>query len=875
MIEVRDAQVSFGGREQADVADGEPTSPAIHALQGVSCTFRTGEVVALVGANGSGKSTLVNLLCGAMLAHPGMVRVEGLDPAADEVSRREVRRLVGHVFQSPADQMVSTVVGDEVAFGPRNLGLEEREVETRVGAALATVGLAGCEAREVEALSGGEQQRLAIASVLAMEPRFLLLDEATAQLDSASRPALRTLFCALAHERGMGVIQVTHDPIEVLMSDRVLVLEQGCVVWEGAPFELLLSSGGLWDRTLVASRYIDSLRCALSHGYRPSGTWAPEQVVTWLTDGLERSGDTCSSWVRDLMRATGVGGAYADRVDGPARAADGRGDGSQTRASNMRGGGAQAGASNKRGGGVQTAGVQLQGVSYSYGMDAALDDVTLDAAPGEVLLVAGATGSGKSTLGCVVAGLYVPSSGHALVDGRTATAGMVGVAFQNPERQMFLGSVADEIAFAPRNAGVAEDDLSTYVTSACEVAGVADELLPRDPFSLSGGQARRVAVASILAQKPRAYVFDEPTSGLDAAGRADMHRVVRTLAYEGAPVIVVSHDLEEWLEVADRVVLLRSGEIAWSGTVTELSQDRGAFGRAGLAAPEAWTLRWCVEDVCAGIPAASTSDEVADVRRPKASSVPDSLLHRVDTRVKIGLLMAATIAIFATPTPLALAVWVLVLLGVLAAGSIGPRRAVRALRPVVALLVLVVCANLISCDGSAQIMLAAPFGLSLAGAWRAGGAVMRIVLLVGLALAVSDTSTPTQLADACVRLMRPLRRVGVPVGPIGLVLSLSLRFIPLAMDEVSRINLAQRSRGVRFDEGGLVHRIRLWGAVLVPAVVSLFRRADRVAESMDARCYEEASRSDLPPRPLTGLDRATLAVGAAVIVAIVVGTAQL
>lgn len=863
MIEVRDAQVSFGGREHADLSDGAPTSPVIHALQGVSCTFRTGEVVALVGANGSGKSTLVNLLCGAMLAHPGMVCVDGLDPAADEASRREVRRLVGHVLQSPADQMVSTVVGDEVAFGPRNLGLEEREVETRVGAALATVGLAGCEAREVEALSGGEQQRLAIASVLAMEPRFLLLDEATAQLDSASRPALRTLFCALAHERGMGVIQVTHDPIEVLMSDRVLVLEQGRVVWEGAPFDLLLSSDDLWDRTLVASRYIDALRCALSHGYWPSGPWAPEQVVAWLADGLKRSGDACSSWVRDFMRATGMGGACVDSDDGAAKVAD------------RRGGGAQAGASNRRDSGAQTAGVQLQGVSYSYGTDAALEDVTLDAVPGEVLLVAGATGSGKSTLGCVAAGLYVPSSGHALVDGRTATAGMVGVAFQNPERQMFLGSVADEIAFAPRNAGVAEDDLSAYVTSACEVAGVADELLPRDPFSLSGGQARRVAVASILAQKPQAYVFDEPTSGLDAAGRADMHRVVRTLAHEGAPVIVVSHDLEEWLEVADRVVLLRSGEIAWSGTVTELSQDRWAFDRAGLAAPEAWTLRWCVEDACAGTPAASTSDEVADVRRPKASSAPVSLLHRVDTRVKIGLLMAATIAIFATPTPLALAVWVLVLLGVLAAGSIGPRRAVRALRPVVALLVLVVCANLISCDGSAQIMFVAPFGLSLAGAWRAGGAVMRIVLLVGLALAVSDTSTPTQLADACVRLMRPLRRFGVPVGPIGLVLSLSLRFIPLAMDEVSRINLAQRSRGVRFDEGGLVHRIRLWGAVLVPAVVSLFRRADRVAESMDARCYEEASRSDLPPRPLTGFDHATLAVGAAVIVAILVGTALL
>lgn len=181
-----------------------------YALNGVSCSFSPGEVVSLAGLNGSGKSTLSRLLCAMRLADAGSVVVDGVDPAKSEHDRLAVRKAVGFVQQDPVDQIVSTLVFDEVAFGPRNLGLDEDDVCERVRSSLASVGLDGFEKRDVSGLSGGEQQRLALAGVLAMDPAYLVLDEATSHLDSAARPAFRALVGDLAHSRGLGKIGRAH-----------------------------------------------------------------------------------------------------------------------------------------------------------------------------------------------------------------------------------------------------------------------------------------------------------------------------------------------------------------------------------------------------------------------------------------------------------------------------------------------------------------------------------------------------------------------------------------------------------------------------------------------------------------------------------------
>lgn len=186
----------------------------------------------------------------------GRVTVDDIDPAASEAARLEVRRLVGLVRQNPQDQIVSSTVADEVAFGPRNLGLKPSNVKARVAHALEAVGLSGFEARDTNALSGGEQQRLALAGVLAMEPAYLVLDEATSMLDSTSRDALRQLLIKLAREKHIGVIQITHEAIELLQSDRIIFLEAGCIAWEELHASFCLLSPRFQETRCKVARFV-------------------------------------------------------------------------------------------------------------------------------------------------------------------------------------------------------------------------------------------------------------------------------------------------------------------------------------------------------------------------------------------------------------------------------------------------------------------------------------------------------------------------------------------------------------------------------------------------------------------------------------------
>ena len=250
------------------------------ALHGVSLCVERGEVVALIGHNGSGKSTLGRLVCGAQVPQSGAVCVDGAS-TANVPGRALVRRLVGYVGQNPADQTVSTIVSDELAFGLWNIGCTEGEIAERVANSLNAVGLAGFEDREVQSLSGGELQRLVLASVLAMEPGYLVLDEVTSQIDSTFRAQFRSLVAHLAG-RGVGVVLVTHDPLEVLSCNRVLVLDAGEVIWSGAPGSLLVDYRDLWDWVLPPNGYADALRRAVADGFDLAGGFAPAQLAAWL-----------------------------------------------------------------------------------------------------------------------------------------------------------------------------------------------------------------------------------------------------------------------------------------------------------------------------------------------------------------------------------------------------------------------------------------------------------------------------------------------------------------------------------------------------------------------------------------------------------------
>ena len=960
------------------------------ALHGVSLCVERGEVVALIGHNGSGKSTLGRLVCGAQLPQSGAVCVDGAS-TGNVPGRALVRRLVGYVGQNPADQTVSTIVSDELAFGLWNIGCVEGEIAERVASSLDAVGLAGFEDREVPSLSGGELQRLVLASVLAMEPGYLVLDEVTSQIDSTFRSQFRGLVARLVG-RGVGVVLVTHDPLEVLSCNRVLVLDAGKVIWSGAPGSLLVDYRDLWDWVLPPNDYADALRCAVADGFDLAGGFAPAHLAAWLrsvrADVRSGAGSPLDAGRdSDNGRIAGhnsdahsvVGRISYTQVSQNGEISPDKGanvriqpdKGANVRIQPDNGGGVRippenganvrispenginirimpendsnpsipsdgAGAfsaisGNDRGAEGEPAreasSLAFSHVSIAYENAEVLNDISLSIPSGRVTLIAGRSGAGKTTLACLAAGLTKAQSGSVLLGGTAPVPGEVALAFQNPEQQLFLETVEHELAFAPRNLGCSEDEVARRVSEAASQLEIK-ELLPSDPFCLSGGQARRVALASILTLSPRAVVLDEPTAGLDAPARAALHRLVQDLACKGLPVLVVSHDLEEWLAAADQVVLLAGGTIAWQGTPGALASDMDAFARAGLEPPESWQLRELLAQAekrdSAGVNGATsaktaTRDQEAgavqgpegvEAQEPRATAARDSKstaaqgpkaavaralkgvatqepsshglgvaakpsrkdaagrgLEDVDARVKVTLLLVATAALFAARAPWTLAMWAMLCLLVLRASGIGGKAVARALKPVALLFAFIVCANLVSCDGSADVAIAGSVGISTVGAARAATAVARIIMLVCLALSVATSTTPTKLAHACTSLMRPLGHIGVPIEDVGLVLSMALRFIPVVSEEAGRIRLAQRARGVNFDEGSVLRRVRAWAAVLTPLVVGLFRRADRVAESMDARCYGQRSSGQHRRVPLQPADKLVL-LGGLVVMAV-------
>lgn len=550
MLEVRRAVVSLGD-----------TGGSRFALHDISLSVAPGQIVSLVGSNGSGKSTLAALMCAVLLSHEGMVVVDGVDPAVDEHSRLEVRRLVGLVRQNPLDQIVSTLVFDEVAFGPRNLGLPELQVRQRVKEALEQCGLLGFEKRDTTALSGGEQQRLALAGVLAMHPRYLVLDEATSMLDSALRSSFRTLVFQLARTQGIGVVQITHEPQEVLSSDRVVLMHDGELRWEGTPLELLRHDGDLPGDPLRDSGFVRALRAAMRLGFKPGASVTPNTIKEWLILALE-SHAIRKTDVLSVIEACRVHAHSYERGPVP-----------------------------------EQPGIAAEHIAHSYEPgNPVLNGVSLEAPAGTVTLLAGASGGGKSTLSTILAGLVKPDSGAVSICGAYPSPGICGMSFQRPENQLFLNSAYDEIALAPRCAHLDAADVDKAVRHAARLVGLTDEQLDFYPYALSGGQRRRVAIASVLSIGAKAYLFDEPTAGFDVQGRRDMHRLVRELANAGAPVVVVSHDLEEWLAVADRVALLSCGSMLWQGDAAEVCCHFELFERAGIKAPENAVLAQALSD---------------------------------------------------------------------------------------------------------------------------------------------------------------------------------------------------------------------------------------------------------------------------------------
>ena len=608
MIECRGVSFSYDG--------------AVPALDGVDLNIEDGEFFCILGGNGSGKSTFAKHLNALLQPDAGTVRINGMD-ASDPELVYDIRSTAGMVFQNPDDQLVATLVEDDVAFGPENLGVPSAQIAQRVREALKGVGLVGFERHETHALSGGQKQRVALAGVLAMEPRVLILDEASSMLDPRGRKGLMKA-CHALHDRGMTIVMITQFMEEAAEADRVAVFRAGRVAMLGTPEEILTRADELAQLNLDMPA-----SCCLGTALRAKGVPVHAQV-------------------REVDMVAEIAQAYADR-SGEDTA--GRPSASDSRVLDNA-------SSATDGTAASEPVIEISHLSHSYSLSArerrrwhkrsatagksnkqalwgndpsspwALRDVSLAVRRGEFLGLAGHTGSGKSTLVQHLNGLIRPQEGSVRAlgldlsnkkDAATVKA-KVGVVFQYPERQLFAETVAQDVAFGPHNLGLPQDEVARRVASSLTRVGLdLSTVGDKSPFELSGGQQRRVAFAGVLAMEPEVLVLDEPMAGLDPAARRDFLELIDRLHRDGLTVVMVSHSMDDLANCCDRIVVMNEGAVFAEGTPAQVFARADELKSIGLGVPAAQRMALALTE--AGVPlrrgglytVESLADELADL----------------------------------------------------------------------------------------------------------------------------------------------------------------------------------------------------------------------------------------------------------------------
>ncbi|WP_254546729.1 ABC transporter ATP-binding protein [Halomarina pelagica] len=529
-----------------------------YAVRDVSCEIDAGSFVGITGPSGAGKATLCRLIAG-QIPHfytgelSGSVTVDGT-PTSDE-SLGDLSKRIGFVFENPYDQLTgaTSTVLEEVAFGLESRGFSRDEMRERARESLAAMGVETLVDRDPQQLSGGQCQRVAIASVLAMQPEILVLQQPTAQLDPEGTDEVFDVVGRM-NEEGYTVVMVSQD-LERLtpLLDRLLVMTEGRIRLDGHPEEVLLRAADD-DLPVVVPKTIAVGRRLREAGYVPADESIPVTEEGCLAE-LQRA----------IGRSISREGSSVDAgTDGNRRSVDDVDESAQ---------------------------IVLDGLHYSYpsGVEA-LSDVSFSLDEGCVCLI-GQNGAGKSTLVKHLNGLLEPTEGEVYVDGsstrdRTVAelAHHVGLSFQNPDDQLFHSSIDDEIRYGPRNLDYDDEEIQTRVDRAVSQFDLEGDR-ERNPYDLSEAWRKRVAVASVVAMDTPVVVLDEPTSGQDAPGRDCLGRAVDALVERGKLVVVITHDMEFVADHADRVVLLSEGRLLADGDPRTVLTDEATLARSNVHPP--------------------------------------------------------------------------------------------------------------------------------------------------------------------------------------------------------------------------------------------------------------------------------------------------
>ena len=702
------------------------------ALSGVDLDIAPGERVLVLGPSGSGKSTLMGGLAGLLGGAEegeatGTLTVDGVAPA-------DARGRVGLLMQDPEAQVVLARVGDDVAFGMENLGVAREEIWPRVENSLEAVGLSVPLDHSTTELSGGQKQRLALASILAMGPGLLLLDEPTANLDPSGVAEVRAAVEAVVERTGATVVVVEHR-VDVWASlvDRVIVVADGAVAADGPLNEVLAQQG-------------DDLR--------ERGIWLP--------------GDDVAAEVGPAPEVTPA----SSEATPIARVAD---------------------------------------LTIGYNQDAPVrSGIDLTIARGVSTCIVGANGAGKSTFALTLAGLLPPLEGTVEVETSDGTAGdphewsskqllgRMSMVFQEPEYQFLAATVAEELAIGPRAAGMSEAEIAPLVDEHLEALGLT-KLARANPMTLSGGEKRRLSVATALISAPELLILDEPTFGQDRGTWLGLVRLLRAALERGVTLVSITHDPAFVAAMGQRIVDL--GQVGTRGATPAAPTDEAGAASAGNAHDEG------------------------------AKPVARGLLARTNPVARVLALLVATTPLLITIDPVSAGVALALELALMPLSGVSARSFFLKATPLLLAAPLGALSMLLyASPGGTVYWQFGPAAISDHSIWLALGIGLRMCAIVMPAIALLDRIDPTDMGDGLAQILH------LPARPVLAALA-GARMTSLMAADWKALERARRARGV-----GDASRIRSFLRGSFSLLVFALRRSGKLATTMEARGFGAQGR---------------------------------
>ena len=646
-IEIKDCTYEYVRRDEND-----EVVEKLSAISHLNFTIEEGSFVCVLGHNGSGKSTLAKLFNALQIPTEGCVIISGMD-SREEANVFPIREKVGMVFQNPDNQIIASVVEEDVGFGPENIGIPTEEIWKRVADALEAVNMEAYRLKSPNHLSGGQKQRVAIAGTLAMEPKTIVLDEPTAMLDPSGRAEVIRSIRELNQKKGITIILITHYMEETVDADRIILMDQGKLVLDGTPKEIFSKVEELKSLRMDVPLITD-----LAHELRLSGMPVSEGILKeeeLVEELLSIFGE--DSFMEEIEKGQkeeepeGESDRVASAVTensiekGFEEVAD------QTAATVSEE--AEIEKENKTEKETEKDFIlKVENLSCIYQKGTAMEsyalkDIHLSIKRGSFSALIGHTGSGKSTLLQHFNGLIKPEEGEISVHFRKNPAlilqdkgflfwkgrkrkvekegvlsfreegfdfqGLrfkVGLVFQYPEYQLFEETVFEDVLFGPKNQGLSLEEAKKEAEEALRSMGVEEALWQKSPFELSGGQKRRVAIAGVLAMEPELLILDEPTAGLDPAGREELFQVIAHLQERYAmTILLVSHSMDDVARYAEEVFVLNQGECIRQGSPEEVFSHKKEMEKLGLGLPQIRAFLYSLEEKGLSFPKKNTVEE--------------------------------------------------------------------------------------------------------------------------------------------------------------------------------------------------------------------------------------------------------------------------